>query len=75
MIFVGWALKNESLRLYVNAIPHNGDTGYVFEVDFNYPVTLHESHCVYSLAQESFKIEPEMLYSYLKELLNKLEML
>lgn len=37
-------------------------------------MTLHDNHSDYPLAPESFKIEPEMLSSYQKELLTKLGM-
>lgn len=69
-----WLSAEERETIDVNEISHNGDTGYVFEVDLNYPVTLHDSHSDYPLAPESFKIEPEMLSSYQKELLTKLGM-
>jgi hypothetical protein len=69
-----WLTPEEKENLDVNAISQDGDTGYVFEVDLNYPMTLHDSHSDYPLAPESFKIEPEMLSNYQKELLTKLGM-
>lgn len=69
-----WLTTKERETLYINAILHEGNTGYVFEVDLDYPVALHDSHSDYPLAPESFKIEPEMLSSYQKDLLTKLGM-
>ena len=48
----------------------NSDTGYVFEVDLEYPENLHldPMHDNFPLAPESFKIEKSMMSSYQEEL-------
>lgn len=69
-----WLTTKERETLDINAILHEGDTGYVFEVDLDYPLALHDSHSDYPLAPESFKIEPAMLSSYQNDLLTKLGM-
>ena len=60
--------------LNASSISVDGDTGYVFELDLKYPVSLHNGHSDYPLAPESFKIEPEMLSTYQQELLSRLDM-
>ena len=69
-----WLNPEEVETLNINSISVDGDKGYVFEVDMKYPVSLHGGHSCYSLAPESFKIEPEMLSSYQQELLSRLDM-
>lgn len=50
-----------------------GDKGFVLKVDLTYPEELHDCHSDYPLAPESFKIKPEMLSSYQKEVLSRLK--
>ncbi|XP_078335318.1 uncharacterized protein LOC144626186 [Crassostrea virginica] len=59
-----WLNPEEVETLNASSISVDGDTGYIFEVDLKYPVSLHDGHSDYPLAPESFKIEPEMLSTY-----------
>ena len=45
----------------VNGISENNSHRYILEVDFEYPVELHESHDDYSLAPEKLEINRSML--------------
>lgn len=69
-----WLSSDCMKSLQVNSIPFEGDTGYIFEVDMEYPKELHDGHNDYPLAPESFKIEQDMLSPYQKELLTRLGM-
>lgn len=69
-----WLNPEEVETLNASSISVDGDTGYIFEVDLKYPVSLHDGHSDYPLAPESFKIEPEMLSTYQRELLSRLDM-
>lgn len=69
-----WLSSDCIKSLRVNSIPFEGDTGYIFEVDMEYPKELHDDHNDYPLAPESFKIEQDMLSPYQKELLTRLGM-
>lgn len=63
-------LKKEELETtdFLN-IPDHGDTGYILEVDLEYPSELHQAHNSYPLAPESLSIEKEWLSPYQLELL------
>ena len=75
----GWAM-NEYLpyekfewvknvdELDMNSINEKSDTGYILEVDFNYPVEFSELHNDYLLAQEKRAVSNDMLLTYCKKI-------
>ena len=67
-----WLTGEEISGLNVGKIPDDGDTGYVFELE--YPKELHDLHNDYPLAPEAFDIQPDMLSSYQKGLQEKLNL-
>jgi len=67
-----WLDDHEIATFDVMSILDDSDTGYILEVDLEYPFHLHDLHNDYPLAPESKVITEEMLSSYSKELKNKL---
>jgi len=58
--------------LDITTIPDDCDTGYILEVDLEYPKTLHDNHSDYPLAPERMSISDEMLSPHSRELKSKL---
>lgn len=54
------------------SVPDDGPTGYLLEVDLEYPEHLHDSHSQYPLAPESLVIQLEDLSPYTRSLGEKL---
>lgn len=54
------------------SVPDDGDTGYILEVDLEYPQKLHEKHSDYPLCPESTTITVNDLSPYTLSLANKL---
>ena len=67
-----WLNENEVGDLDIDTIPSESETGYVLEVDIEYPKELHDSHSDYPLAPESVYIDASMLSPYTKTLGEKL---
>ena len=57
----------------VKSISENSSTGYILEVDLEYPVELHYLHNDYPLATEKLKIHYDMLPNHCKKLLVSME--
>ena len=55
----------------VLSISKESKTGFIFEVDLEYPDELHESHNDYPLAPEKLAIPYEMLWDYCKKIADK----
>ena len=55
-----------------SVVDADGDTGYILEVDLDYPVNLHDAHNDYPLAPEKVNITEDMLSPYTVELADKL---
>ena len=47
-----------------NSISENSSLGYILEVDFKYPSTLHDLHNDYPLAPDKLEISQNMLSNY-----------
>ena len=58
-----WLNENEIGDLNVDTVPSESETGYILEVDMEYPKELHDSHIDYSLAPENVCIDATMSYT------------
>lgn len=54
---------------FIQALPDNDATGYIFEVDLDYAPSLHHLHNDYPLAPEKLTVDENMLSTYAKSLL------
>jgi hypothetical protein len=66
-------MSDESIQeleflLQTSAMPisENQSTGYILEVDLEYPEHLHVSHNSFPLAPERMEVTPEMMSDYAK---------
>lgn len=67
-----WLAEKQIDKLMKKDYIHpNGDKGYIFEVDLEYPGELHELHNDYPVAAEKMKVSPEMLSPYCKMIKEK----
>ena len=78
----GWAISKdlpyeefEQLKTVdefnVMSISEYNSMGYFFEVDFKYPVELHELHNDYPLATEKLAVSSDMLSKYCRKIADK----
>ena len=64
--------EDEASSIDFMSIPDDAPTGYIFEVDLDYPWELHDSHNSYPLCPENTTVNPEQLSSYSTSLAEKL---
>src|SRR5207247_10691430 len=62
---------NLNSQLEKGSIKDDADTGYMLEVDINYPKELHPKHTDYPLAVESLEVPREWVSPYTKELIQR----
>lgn len=62
----------ETLFHDIMNIPDDAHTGYVLEVDLDYPAEIHDYHNDLPMAPENINITPEMLSPYCRELFDKI---
>ncbi|CAG2251529.1 unnamed protein product [Mytilus edulis] len=67
-----WLTEEEKIKLDITKLKADGSDGYIFEVDLEYPSSLHSSHSDFPLAPERKHIQVEHLSPYSKELLQNL---
>lgn len=68
-----WLSKDSIENLDVSQMLDNGEDGYIFEVDLEYPNKLHDRHNDYPLAPATVTIRPNMMSPYQKNLAENLE--
>ena len=67
-----WMSEREIASQDVTTVTDEADTGYILEVDLEYPPELHDLHSDYPVAPEKMKITHEMLAPYQQNLKEKL---
>ena len=55
----------------LSLVKENSSTGYILEVDLEYPCELHDLHNSYPLAPEKLKVSSDMLSKYSSDIVNK----
>ena len=65
-----WVKKIDKIEQELMRIKNNSSTGYVLEVDLEYPQELHDIHNDYPLAPEKINIPKEWLSDYCLEIGN-----
>ena len=68
-----WMTQQEVEEFDVRHIPDDGDTGYILEVDLEYPKSLHDIHSDLPVAAESKTMHLDQLSSYTQNLAVKLQ--
>ena len=69
-----WLSEEEVNAFQAQEVSDDSETGYMCEVDLEYPHKLHDTHSDYPLAPDSLTITHDMLSSYSKDLLTTLGM-
>ena len=65
-----WVKNIDKIKQKLMNIKSNSSTGYVLEVDLDYPQELHDIHNDYPLAQEKISIPKEWLSNYCLKIAN-----
>ena len=68
-----WMPENEVERLDVMSVADDAETGYILEVDLEYPKELHELHSDYPLVPEKTGLSHDMLSTYQQDLKQDLQ--
>ena len=63
-----WLSEDEINQLDIMTIADDSDTGFILEVDLDYPSILHEEHNDYPMAVESINVTEDMLSPFTKDL-------
>ena len=51
-----WMNEQQLKNFDVNSIPNDADTGFILEVDLEYPAAIHDFHSNLSVAPESREV-------------------
>ena len=65
-----WIKNIDKIKQKLIDIKSNGSTGYILEVDLEYPQELHDIHNDYALAREKINIPKEWLSDYCLKIAN-----
>ena len=65
-----WVKNIDKIKQKLMNIKSNSSTGYILEVDLEYPQELHDIHNDYPLAPETINIPKEWLFKYCLKIAN-----
>lgn len=68
-----FAWVSEPEQIDIMSIPEDAETGYIFEVDLEYPTHLHDLHNDYPVAAERKRVKKEELSPYSKAMKDELQ--
>lgn len=69
---LAWLTEEQIKTFDVSKIGDNDETGYILEVDIDYPTHLHDDHSCYPLAPQKLTVTEDMLSPHSLELLKEL---